>query len=1029
VSIRSIVALWTLALLAAAGAIAAVLTSDHITGEAPTIALAVPTGLAFIASGIVARTRRPQNGTGVLLILVGFAWYLAALPTSDQPHLFTVGALLNGLFIGFLAHLLLAFPSGRLTTRLERFVAAAMYVVVAILPLFVLLFDEGEVSSSFCERGTCPDNLLATVPQQTVANVLAFVYGSAAGLLSITVAVLLIRRWRRASPALRSALNPIVLAAGVLIATFAVQIVASGFSDRAARAVNWVLLTAMLALPLAFLYGLLRPRLTASSRRLAAELAEQRRPEEIQDVLRRALRDPTLELGYLTTTKHGYVDVDGETLRLPGPDSGRAVTDIGQEIIVHDSALADQPELDEVVDAARLALERGLSLRSLEATERRESALLDAIPDNVYRTSADGVLLEAHVKDDGAEGKFAQGVVGRRIGDVLPAELSDLVMDGVRRALETGEAVTIEYSVESPDGVQHLEERIVRSGNDEAVGIVRDVTERKRQERELQALVDEQAALSRVAVAVATERRPEAVFNVVTEEVARLFEAPWAATVRYEEAAEEVTVVGEWHGGDDFELELGSRFPLGGGAITKVKETGRPARLAYTLADDDYRPPGVDRRREMVAAPILVTGRIWGAATMSMPAPGSFPADAEVRLGKFTSLVALAIGNAEAREQLAGLADEQAAITRVAVAVATERDPQRVFDVVTEEAARVLGAEGSNLIRYEPEGLHGLVVGEWRAPGAGAQSELVGKLLLFDGPTAVARVRETGKPARLDPASEFEGEAGERLRALGVKSAVAAPIYGVGHLWGSVVVASSDPEAFGADAEERLGKFANLVAVAIANAEAHEQLTASRARIVRAGDEERSRLERNLHDGAQQRLVALSLALRLVQSRLDDDPAGARELLDAAAEELTLALEELRELARGIHPAILTNRGLPAALEALATRAPVPVELHRVCQDRLPPSVEAAAYYVVAESLTNIAKYAQASAAQVSVTRRDGLAIVEVEDDGVGGADAAQGSGLRGLADRVESLEGRLDIESAPGRGTRVRAEIPIGSG
>jgi PAS domain S-box-containing protein len=1018
VSIRSIVAVWTLALLAAAGAITAVLTSDHVTGEAPTIALAVPTGLAFIASGLVARARRPENGTGVLLILVGFAWFLAALPTAEQPVLFTVGLALNGLFIGFLAHLLLAFPSGRLTSRVERVVAAAMYFVVTVVPFVALLFDEGEVSSTACERGTCPDNLLATIPDQTVANVLAAIFGIGAGLLSIIVAVLLIRRWRRASPALRSALNPIVLAAGVLIAAFAVQIAVSIVSSEAARAVNWALLTAMLALPLAFLYGLLRPRLTASSRRLAAELAEQRRPEEVQGVLQRALRDPSLELGFPTATG-GYVGVQGEPVEAPELESGRAVTKVGEDIIVHDAALADQPELDEVVDAARLALERGLSLRSLEATARREIALLDAIPDNVYRTSADGVLLEAHVKDTGTEGKFAQGMIGRPIGDVLPPKIGDVVMGGIRRALETDEPVTIEYSVETPDGVQQLEERIVRSGNDEAVGIVRDVTERKRQERELQALVDEQAALSRVAVAVATERLPEHLFNVVTEEVARLFGARWASMVRYEEAAGEVVVVGEWHMDEDFELQLGARFPLGGGALTQAKETGRPARIVYELR------PG-EPRREMVAAPVVVTGRIWGAVSISMSAPDSFPRDAEERLAKFTSLVAVALANAEAREQLAGLAEEQAAITRVAVAVATERDPQRVFDVVTKEAAAVLGAEGSNLIRYEPDGLHGLVVGEWRAPGA--QSHFVGRRLVFDGPTVVALVRETGRPARLTAPNEVGGEAGRRLRALGVKSSVGAPIYGGGRLWGAVVVSSRDADAFALDAEERLGKFANLVAVAVANAEAHEQLTASRARIVRAGDEERSRLERNLHDGAQQRLVALSLALRLVEARLDDDPAGARELLEASAEELTLALEELRELARGIHPAILTTRGLPAALEALAARAPVPVELNSVCQDRLPASVEAAAYYVIAESLTNVAKYAQATAAQVSVTRRDSVAVVVVEDDGVGGADSARGSGLRGLADRIEALEGRLEIESAPGRGTLVRAEIPIAS-
>jgi PAS domain-containing protein len=475
VSVRSIVGVWTLALLAAAGAITAVLTSDHVTGEAPTIALAVPTGLAFIASGLVARARRPGNGTGVLLILVGFAWYLAALPSAEQPLLFTIGMALNGLFIGFLAHLLLAFPSGRLSSRVERVIAAAMYVVVTVLPFFVLLFDEGEVSTSFCERGTCPDNLLATIPAQDAALALAAVYGIAAGLLSIAVAIVLFRRWRRASPALRAALNPIVVTAGILIATFAVQIVASAFSESVARGVNWALLVAMLALPLAFLYGLLRPRLTASSRRLAAELAEQRRPEEVQDVLRRALRDPLLELGFPTPTD-GYVGVHGRPVETADLGADRAVTKLGDAVIVHDAALADQPELDETVDAARLALERGLSLRSLEASARREVALLDAIPDNVYRTSADGTLLEAHVKDTGAEGKFAAGMIGRRIGDVLPPEIGDVVMDGIRRALDTGEPATIEYSVDTPDGIQHLEERIVRSGSDEAVGIVRDVT-------------------------------------------------------------------------------------------------------------------------------------------------------------------------------------------------------------------------------------------------------------------------------------------------------------------------------------------------------------------------------------------------------------------------------------------------------------------------------------------------------------------------------------------------------------------------
>jgi len=207
-----------------------------------------------------------------------------------------------------------------------------------------------------------------------------------------------------------------------------------------------------------------------------------------------------------------------------------------------------------------------------------------------------------------------------------------------------------------------------------------------------------------------------------------------------------------------------------------------------------------------------------------------------------------------------------------------------------------------------------------------------------------------------------------------------------------------------------------------------QELQASRARIVAAGDEERRRLERNLHDGAQQRLVSLSLSLRLAQTQLQKNPEVAEQLLDSAREELSQALEELRELARGIHPAILTDRGLDAALEALASRVPLPVEIER-SETSLPPPVEAAAYYVVSESLANVAKYAQASFVRVKVAQLNGAAYVEVSDDGVGGADPAQGSGLRGLADRVGALNGTLEVESRPGEGTTIRAEIPLGVG
>jgi len=212
------------------------------------------------------------------------------------------------------------------------------------------------------------------------------------------------------------------------------------------------------------------------------------------------------------------------------------------------------------------------------------------------------------------------------------------------------------------------------------------------------------------------------------------------------------------------------------------------------------------------------------------------------------------------------------------------------------------------------------------------------------------------------------------------------------------------------------------------NAELHarlEELAASRARIVTAGDVERRRLERNLHDGAQQRLVALALSLRMAMGKLDADPATARAILTEAGNELGLALDELRELARGLHPAVLTDRGLGAAVEMLADRAPLPVEIADLPGERLPEPVEAAAYYLIAEAMTNVAKYAQASAVRVAVTARDGSLVVEVSDDGIGGADAAAGSGLRGLADRVEALGGTLTVSSPAAAGTTLRAEIP----
>jgi PAS domain S-box-containing protein len=376
-----------------------------------------------------------------------------------------------------------------------------------------------------------------------------------------------------------------------------------------------------------------------------------------------------------------------------------------------------------------------------------------------------------------------------------------------------------------------------------------------------------------------------------------------------------------------------------------------------------------------------------------------------------------------ATAEIVRLASEQAALRRVATLVARSPEPELVFEAVAEEAGRLLGADSSGTIRFEGDTATTVgrwVAGEIRAFPAGAVVSLRGS----DGLTAV--VARTGRPARIDDYSSVRGEAARGMHEAGYRSGVGAPIVVGGRTWGMVLVSSTAAEPLGPDAERRLGDFAELVALALEGAQARSELLESRARIVSAGDAERRRLERNLHDGAQQRLVSLSLQLKLAERKLRDDPGTAASLIGAAGEELQLALEELRELARGLHPAVLSDRGLAPALEALAGRAPFPVEIAGVPAGRLDDRVEAAVYYLVSESLTNAAKHADATAATVRLVAAGDSLEVTVADDGTGGADLAGGTGIRGLADRVEALGGRLAVESPPGGGTTVRARVPL---
>jgi signal transduction histidine kinase len=371
--------------------------------------------------------------------------------------------------------------------------------------------------------------------------------------------------------------------------------------------------------------------------------------------------------------------------------------------------------------------------------------------------------------------------------------------------------------------------------------------------------------------------------------------------------------------------------------------------------------------------------------------------------------------------RLQTLLAEQAALRRVATMVAGGTPAPALFGRVCEELGELLGVKSTDMIRFEDERF-ATVVGSWT--GNDLPAFPIGERIPVEGGSVTAKLYRSGCPERVDDYDLVEGELAERLREFGVRSVVGAPIYVAGRLWGAVMATSEVPHAFPADTEAKIGSFAELVTAALANVDAREQLAASRARIVEAGDAARRRIERDLHDGAQQRLVALALNLRRVESNLEPNSAATRELA-VARDELDAALEDLRELARGIHPSVLTDQGLEAALAAVAGRSSTPIELDiGTCPD-LPASVQTTAYFVVLEALTNASKHAQADRIEVRVVDDAGHTLIEVRDDGRGGVDPVQGSGLSGLADRVSALGGTLEIDSPAGAGTTIRARIP----
>jgi signal transduction histidine kinase len=430
-----------------------------------------------------------------------------------------------------------------------------------------------------------------------------------------------------------------------------------------------------------------------------------------------------------------------------------------------------------------------------------------------------------------------------------------------------------------------------------------------------------------------------------------------------------------WARGGDYDSPVGTRYvPERGTVARAVFESRRPGRIT-----------GQEDRRSAAGAPVIVEGRLWGVVVVRSANP-ALPVDTEARLAEVTALLATAIANAESREELKRLAEEQAALRRVATLVAQGAQPETLFAIVAEEVARVAQVPFVSIVRYEPNGS--------------------------------ATERATF--------SELEHEIAEAVRRAGIRSRVAIPIVVAGHAWGAMVVSAAELEPLSESNAARLADFTELVGIAIANAESRTELEASRARTVATADATRRQIERDLHDGAQQHLVSLALELSMAREAVPTEFHRHRAELARTLEGLTSVLEELREIARGIHPAHVGEVGLGRALKTLADRSAVRVQLDVRAGAQLPERIQITVYYIVSESLANAAKYAQASVVCVTMEERDRVLHVSIRDDGRGGADPTRGSGLLGLKDRAEAIGGRMSLQSLPGAGTSIEIDLPL---
>jgi PAS domain S-box-containing protein len=1178
-------------LLANGGALWLILASDHEPDKAATAALALTAALSFILAGLVAIWRRPHNRTGLLMSAVGFTWILGALTESNHAWVFTLALPFSNVAFAFLAHLLLAYPSGRLERRLDRIVVGVVWIVLLGGGFAHVLLHPDPANCA-----ECPENrLFLWSPGPELVELVFLLLGV---VLIALVLFLLFGRWRTATPAVQRVMAPVFLTATTALGLLFVGNIVDAFSADAADPFWWMFLAAFAVIPISFLVGVLRVRLARSA--VADMLLALERGVPLREALARALGDPTLDLAYWIPSQQRFVHPDGMEFRADlGKRPVRWVERHGQRVgaIVHDPALnAD------VIDAIAAAAGLWLDHERLQTETRAELQFLETVVD-----TAPTPLCSIDTSGRITHFNVACGEVS---GYDEPEQIRGMFFWDVLVSPEEKPLVQERFHAEAPvHPPAHLENAFVNRRGEERViawstapvhdelGAVRyiicgglDVTLRQRRELQLQsseellratvesspvAIVEVDGsgrvtrwnpaaeemfgwtaaeAIGRPPPNVPAEMRDEfrglvrdtaagralsghetyrvrkdgsrvdvelsaapirdssgdvvsqmAIYVDVTERKRRaqelLVERDFATTVAQTAPVLLAVVDGDatiapngvnraferalgWRseesGGRSFlelideDEEFHTRIAIGS-AANGVPSGERESR--WRCADGSHRTVSWSAHpiRSMTGAPlVLVSGNDVTERKLREVEAGRERdflrkvADATPSLLVVVDESGTVVGNSVNRsfertigwteEEMLGRSfldlfrpeDRQLAQLCVAAALQGVEEPEQQSRWSTRDGReRIMAWTTTPFVDVDGRELVlicGVDVTERELREADLRSSEERLRAAIDAsPVAIVEYALDDTITRWNPAAErIFGWAKEQV--IGGKAkhqppereAELAELFGrvrSGEIYTGVETrrvrsdgAYIDVEVSAAPIRDAGGGVVShmaLFADITDRKRQEEEVRASRARIVAAGDEERRRLERNLHDGAQQRLVSLSLSLRLIEGRLRDDPDGAEALLLASREELGQALDELRELARGIHPAVLTDLGLSTALTGLASRSPVPVDVETP-EERLPPPIEAAAYYVVAESLTNVAKYAQATSVAVSVQRQNGSAVVEVVDDGIGGADAGGGSGLRGLADRVEALDGTFQVESSPGGGTRIRAVMPL---